>query len=77
VAVGLVAVRSRSRSWGKRLMQSRLVASATAPETTSADDDDNRPDGDDGVVWRTADQLDADDGRKAPRHRRRERRREK
>ncbi len=41
---------SRSRSWlwswGKRLMQSRLVASATAPETTSADDDDDPPDGD-------------------------------
>ena len=41
-------------------MQSRLVASATAPEMTSADDDDNPPDGDGGVVsGRTADQLDA------------------
>ena len=45
-------------------MQSRLVASAAAPETTSADDDGDPPDGDDGVVWRTADQLDADDGEK-------------
>ena len=45
-------------------MQSRFVALATTPKTTSADDDDNPPDGDDGVVWRTADQLDADDGKK-------------
>ena len=57
----LALSRSQLQSWGERLMQSRLVASATAPETMSADDDDNLPDGDDGVVWRMADQLDADD----------------
>ena len=40
-------------------MQSRLVASATALETTSADEDDDPPDGGDSIVWHTADQLDA------------------
>ncbi len=45
-------------------MQSRLVASATATETTLADADNDPPYGDDGVVWCTADQLDDDDGEK-------------